>query len=110
MRDKDYQRMLNSKRWKELRAWKLSKNPLCERCEAEGYVRAAVDVHHIRPVAGNIREMEALCFNPSNLRSLCITCHIQTHKEMGKNTKKNVEERKNQRLERWIERVSERKK
>ena len=110
MRDKDYQRMLNSKRWKELRAWKLNTNPLCERCEAEGYVRAAVDVHHIRPVCGSILEMEALCFNPANLQSLCVPCHIQPHKEMGKTTRKNVDERKKQRLDRWIERVSERKK
>ena len=73
-RNKDYQRLLNSKRWKELRALKLQQNPLCELCQAEGYVASAIDIHHKIPVesARTPQEMEALCFNPSNLQSLCI--------------------------------------
>ena len=50
-RNKDYQRLLNSKRWKELRQWKLQQNPLCEICRAKGLVRSAIDVHHIDPAA-----------------------------------------------------------
>ena len=103
-RNKDYQRLLNSKRWKELRAWKLNTQPLCELCEAEGYVRSAIDVHHIVPVesARSPLEMEALCYNPNNLQSLCISCHVKVHKEMGKNKKQNVIERKDVALARWI--------
>ena len=73
-RNKEYQRLLNSKRWKELRAWKLQQNPLCELCQAEGYVTSAIDIHHKTPVesARTPQEMEALCFNPSNLQSLLL--------------------------------------
>lgn len=105
-RNKDYQRLLNTKRWKELRAWKLQQNPLCEMCQAEGYVRAAVDVHHIRPVesAHSVSEMEQLCYDPGNLMALCIPCHVKVHKEMGKGTKANHKERCSQSLARWIAR------
>lgn len=105
-RNKDYQRLLNTKRWKELRAWKLQQNPLCEMCQAEGYVRAAVDVHHIRPVesAHSVSEMEQLCYDiKGNTMSLCIPCHVKVHKEMGKNKKENVIERKKISLQRWIQ-------
>lgn len=104
-RNKDYQHLLNSKRWKQLRAWKLQQNPLCELCQEEGFVRSAIDVHHKTPVesAKTRMEMEALCFNPSNLQALCIPCHVQVHKEMGKNKKKNVLERKDIALQRWID-------
>ena len=103
-RSKDYQRLLNSKRWKQLRAWKLQQNPLCELCQEEGFVRSAVDIHHKTPVesAKTPSEMYALCFNPSNLQALCISCHVKVHKEMGKNKKKNVLERKDIALQRWI--------
>ena len=104
-RNKDYQHLLNSKRWRELRAWKLQRNPLCEMCLAEGFVRSAVDVHHIIPVesAKSLDEMERLCLDPSgsNLMSLCIPCHIKVHKEMRKGTKDNHKERSSQALERW---------
>ena len=104
-RNKDYQRLLNSRRWKELRVWKLQRNPLCEICKAEGYVRAAVDVHHIKPVesARTLMEMEELCFSPTNLMALCIPCHQKVHTELGKNTKLNRKERQRQSLVRWIE-------
>lgn len=108
-RNKDYQRLLNSRRWKELRVWKLQHNPLCEICKAEGYVRAAVDVHHIKPVesARTLMEMEQLCFDANNLQALCIPCHVRVHKEMGKNKKQNVIERKHISLQRWIDKNSQ---
>ena len=103
-RDKNYQKLLNSKRWKQLRMWKLAQNPLCEMCEAEGKVKSAIDVHHKTPVesAKTPQEMEQLCFNPNNLQSLCISCHVKIHKDMGKNKKENVLERKDIALQRWI--------
>ena len=78
-----YQKMLNSKRWKQLRMWKLNKNPLCELCEKKGLVVSAIDVHHIKPVEKCAdQEMEHRCFNPNNLISLCIECHIEVHRQM----------------------------
>lgn len=112
-RSKEYQRLLNSKRWRELRATYLRAHPLCERCIEEGeaagipggYITSAVDVHHITPVetAKSSIEMERLCYDPTNLRALCIPCHVKTHKEMGKSTRANHIQRTNQALQRWID-------
>ncbi len=104
-RDPQYQRLLNSKRWKELRRFYLWQNPLCERCLKEGHVRSAIDVHHKTPVetASTLSEMEALCYRWSNLEALCIPCHQAVHKEMGKDKRVNVKERKNIKLQRWID-------
>jgi 5-methylcytosine-specific restriction protein A len=102
-RDKDYQHLLNSKRWKQLRQWKLQQNPLCELCEAEGFVRSAIDVHHKTPVesAHTPQEMEQLCFNPSNLQALCISCHSKVHREARSHTKASHQQRERDRFERW---------
>lgn len=105
-RDKNYQKLLNSKRWKQLRMWKLAQNPLCEMCEAEGKVVAAIDVHHRDPVeeCKSQAEMEARCFNPNNLVSLCIPCHIKVHQEARSHTMSSHQQRERERLERWIAR------
>ena len=112
----EYQRLLNSKRWRDLRRWYLQQHPLCERCIEEGeaagikggYIRSAIDVHHVVPVesAKTLQEMENLTFNPHNLRALCIECHQKTHREMGKNTKENVTARRNEAFERWKNKLS----
>ena len=105
-RDKNYQRLLNDKRWKRLRAWKLMENPLCELCEQEGKVTAAVDIHHRVPVesASTVYDMERLCYNPLNLMSLCIPHHIALHTAMRSHTKEAVQANKDKALERWKER------
>lgn len=88
-----YVKLLNSKEWRELRAWKIqSCQGLCERCKQEGiaagvpggYIRAANTVHHRIPVESGKtdEEMRALCFNPHNLILLCPDCHHRTHEEM----------------------------
>lgn len=102
-RSKDYQRLLNSKRWKQLRQWKLQQNPLCELCEAEGKIVSAVDVHHMTPVetARTPQEMEQLCFNPANLQALCISCHTSIHRNARSHTKAAHKQRERDRLERW---------
>ena len=107
MRDQKSQKLLNSKRWKETRIAYLQAHPLCERCEQEGFVRAAVDVHHRRPISASMTqaEMERLCFDVSNLQALCIPCHIKTHQELGKNTKANMQARAAQRMSRWSESI-----
>ena len=63
-----YRCLINTNKWKELRRWKLSRNPLCERCSEEG-------------------EMSARMFDPHNLRSRCHECHVRTHTETGRSGK-----------------------
>ena len=105
-RDKNYQRLLNSKRWQEVKriVWQRT-NGLCEECMKQGIVRAGVDCHHIVPVetATTPQEMERLCFDVNNVRLLCIACHSAIHKGMGKGTRKLAIERAKQRQDRWVE-------
>lgn len=105
-RDKNYQRLLNSKRWQEVKriVWQRT-NGLCEECMKHGIVRAGVDCHHIVPVetATSPQEMERLCFDVNNVRLLCIACHSAIHKGMGKGTRKLAIERAKQRQDRWAE-------
>lgn len=109
-RNRDYQRMLNSRRWKELRLGYLQEHPLCERCEREGYVRAAVDVHHKQPVeqCKTVREMETYCFMRDNLEALCIPCHIKTHQEMRSHSRQEVKANRQRQLLRWVDRMEAR--
>ena len=61
-RDPRYQKLLNDKRWKMLRAEVFRRaNGLCEMCKAEGFITPGVDVHHIRPVeqAKSVQENKA---------------------------------------------------
>ena len=102
-RDRNYQHLLNSKKWKQLRRWKLEHNPLCELCEREGKVVSAIDVHHKTPVetARSPQEMEQLAFDPNNLQALCIPCHAKVHREARSHTRRSHEQRERERLERW---------
>ena len=111
-RDKRYQRLLNHKRWHELRRGYLQEHPLCERCYREGieqtgqpYITAAVDVHHKVPVesAKTEQEMERLAYNPANLEALCIPCHIKTHQEMHSHCKEQVKANKQRARQRFIQ-------
>ena len=110
-RDRNYQRLLNSKRWKEVKriVWQRT-NGLCEECLKQGIVRAGVDCHHIVPVetATTPQEMERLCFDVNNVRLLCIACHSAIHKGMGKGTRKLAIERAKQRQDRWAEGLTSR--
>ncbi len=114
-RSKAYQKLLNSRRWRELRALKMrSVDGLCERCREEGiaagipggYITPAVDVHHIVPVeTGRTQaEMEHLCYcDLSGLRALCIKCHSKTHDELRSRSREAHQERADQELQRWKE-------
>ena len=107
-RDKNYQRLLNSKRWKLIRVEYLRAHPLCERCQAEGYIRSAIDVHHITPVewAKTEQEMERLAYNVdgNNLQALCIPCHIKVHQELRSHCKENVERNKQRKQDMFMQR------
>ena len=107
-RNKTYQTLLNKRWWKYTRLGYLRNHPLCERCQAEGKVMAAVDVHHIKPVesAHTLEEMKQLCFDISNLQALCIPCHIKVHQDMRSHTTEGHQQRQADRLEQWKDRQS----
>ena len=105
-RDPRYQKLLNSKQWAEVKriVWQRS-GGLCERCKREGFIRAGVDCHHIKPVesAKTEEEMKRRAYNVSNIELLCIPCHIKTHQEMRSHTKEKVKENKARARRRFLE-------
>lgn len=82
--------MIHSARWVRLRRAKLAACPVCERCQEEGRVRPATEVHHITPVNDGLTlaDKERLMYDPHNLRALCHECHVKTHMEMGRTGRK----------------------
>lgn len=107
-RDKDYQRLLNSKQWKTMRQRYLQAHPLCERCLSKRLYVAAVDLHHRIPCesAHTLQEMRELCFDWNNIEALCIPCHIAEHADKESHTKAAHQQREFDRLERFKEKVS----
>ena len=107
-RDKRYQKLLNSKRWAEVKriVWQRA-GGLCERCRREGLIRAGVDCHHKIPVESanpdDPQAMERLAYDVSNIELLCIPCHIKTHQEMRSHTKEKVKENKSRARRRFLE-------
>ena len=105
-RDPRYQRLLNDKRWKLLRAAVFRRtNGLCEMCLKEGYITPGVDVHHIRPVetGRTVQEMDRLAYNPNNCQLLCVSCHIKVHQDMRTHTNEKVKENKERARRRFLE-------
>lgn len=95
-RTKEYARLMNSRRWRRLRASYLSAHPVCEDCEAQGRTTIATEVHHIRPIeerAGRPDDMRVLAFDPCNLRALCRPCHIEAHRVLHSNSLDSSKER-----------------
>ena len=64
-------RMYNTVRWRKLRSWKLTRDPLCRYCLEVGRVTAADTVDHVRAHRGEERAF----WDADNLQSLCATCH-----------------------------------
>jgi len=58
--------------WVKLRARKLKADPMCERCEAEGFDEVAIEVHHKVAFKG-LRDPLRLAWD--NLESVCKGCH-----------------------------------
>lgn len=85
-KDRDYRRLIHAPRWVRLRRAILTAHPLCERCEADGYVTPATEVHHRHPVEYGINYAEKyrLMYQPDNLMALCHDCHVKIHTEMGR--------------------------
>ena len=94
-KDKTYVKLINSVRWQRLRKAVLSAHTVCERCEEEGLVTPACEVHHRVPVESVITPMEKeqLMFDPNNLQALCHACHVQAHVEMGRSGKEATRKR-----------------
>ena len=107
-RSKAYQRLLNSKRWAEVKrkVWQRA-GGLCERCRREGFIRSGVDCHHKVPVESanpdDPKAMERLAYDVNNIELLCIPCHIKTHQEMRSHTKEKVAENKARARRRFME-------
>ncbi len=56
--------------WRNLRAYKLTINPFCERCPPD-LLTIATEVHHIKEV----KTHPELSLELDNLESLCKPCH-----------------------------------
>jgi 5-methylcytosine-specific restriction protein A len=84
-RDKTYDKRRRSsagrgynKRWVRIRRIKLQRDPLCERCQEEGLVTEATEVHHIIPISDGGDP-----YSMKNLMSLCHRCHMRIHAGEG---------------------------
>ena len=95
LRSDDYRKLINSQKWAKLRADKLQKNPLCERCMLSGIIAPGTEVHHIAPIdtGANFEQMKLLAYNYSNLQTLCHVCHVQAHKDLQSKTAKQTQAR-----------------
>lgn len=72
-------RIRRSMAWQSCRRAKLERDPLCERCEAEGRSTFAAQVHHRIPLA----QRPDLAFDHGNLMSVCTRCHARLEHEEG---------------------------
>ena len=88
-RNKEYFDLLNSRRWRSLRAAYLICHPLCQDCIEEGRTRLADEVHHVKEIMSgdSIEEMTALAYDPNNLRALCKYHHHLIHNKLWVNKK-----------------------
>lgn len=66
--------------WRKLRKRFLAKNPLCAVCFTAGRVKAATDVHHMKPK----KDHPELALTMSNLEGLCRSCHSRITRRASK--------------------------
>lgn len=89
--------------WKNLRLYKLSLNPCCERCAQSGYTNVYdLEVHHRIPI--NSDEGWKNRQNPDHLETLCRSCH---QKETVREQKERRDQEKRDTLNRNMERLSD---
>lgn len=79
-------------KWKSLRELKISHQPICEVCEAEGRAVPAEHIHHIRRFSSGVDEFEKykLLLDYNNLMSLCLSHHKMAHEIMNNENKDMV--------------------
>lgn len=81
LKRKERMKIYNSVRWRNLRALKMTNNPLCEICEANGKITPVDDVHHMisfMSVDDPVRRYH-LAYDYDNLQSVCDECHQKIH-------------------------------
>jgi 5-methylcytosine-specific restriction enzyme A len=67
-----YRNFIRSSRWQRLRARYLVTHPLCERCQAQGRVTVACEVHHRQ----RCHDDPVLQVSWDNLEAICNACHL----------------------------------
>ena len=85
-KDKEYQQLIHTTKWLQLRRAVLTAHPLCEICRQHDEITPATEVHHIRPVeeAFGHAERRRRMYDPKNLMAVCHDCHVRIHTEMGR--------------------------
>ena len=83
-RNAKWNKYYTSKYWKDLRRWKITKDPLCEMHLKYGYNVPATEVHHLRPFGTGITQEAKwnLLLNADNLCSCCRSCHDEFHRQL----------------------------
>ena len=75
-----YDPFLHTARWLELSDSFRKHNPLCERCKANGIIKAASEVHHVIPRdSDEFRRKRLTGFEWELLVSICGRCHGLEH-------------------------------
>lgn len=94
-KDKEYQQLIHSTKWLHLRRNILTAHPLCQRCEVEGRITPATEVHHVRPVEEAFTKAERVrrMYDAHNVRALCHDCHVRVHTELGRSGKEATKKR-----------------
>ncbi len=100
-----YKKLINSQRWRRLRADKLKANPICEECEKIDKSTLATEVHHVVPVesVASPAEMERLMFSRMNLESVCHPCHAEIHRLVFSHSKEAIQANNKRETKRFIE-------
>ena len=76
----------NTSRWRKLRLYFLSNNPLCSHCLKKGIYTSATEAHHKIPLS-SYKDLESkleIAFDIENLEALCKECHIKHHQKNKK--------------------------
>lgn len=105
-RNKEYRKLINTRKWQKLRLQALSKtNYLCAVCIKNDMTTPATEVHHIAPVetGANLLHMKQLCYDPSNLIAVCKECHKKEHINLMSYTKSEVQKRTNARTKSFVD-------
>jgi 5-methylcytosine-specific restriction endonuclease McrA len=64
----------SDRRWRKLRARKLTDEPRCERCLVGGKLAQATEVHHRKPISAGGGK-----YDWANLESVCGDCQDEAH-------------------------------
>ena len=98
-----YTKLIQSKEWRALRVQVLGEHPLCQWCEAKGYVVPAREVHHLVEAESGKTEADVrrLMFARNNVVALCHECHANYHKAQRYHSTEKVKQRQQERQEAW---------